>query len=130
MKTTIVMQAGLAALALLASGCERKAPASAGINQTNFPGQVTAGGGTSGEVMARTNRPTTDATYAGGTPHIAGGAGGTTGGAAMGGTVQETGQGPSTGTTQPASAGQAGTQLPPGDKGQPATAPAKGEGKP
>ena len=69
------------------------------MRQTAFPGMVTAGGGTSGAVMARTARPETDATYAGGTPGIAGGGGGTTGGAATAGTVVEAGQGPSSGTT-------------------------------
>ena len=121
--TTILIQTGLATLVLLAAGCERNRAASVcGIEQTKFPGQVTAGGGTSGEILTRNAKPTTDATYAGGTPGIAGGAGGTTGGAALGGTVQESGQGPSQGTSQPAAAGQGGT-LPPGDKGQ-AAAPA------
>ena len=123
--TTILISGALAALALLASGCDRgRTPASDGVLQTKFPGQVTAGGGSSGEVLARTSRPTTDATYAGGTPGIAGGSGGTTGGAAMGGTVQESGQGPSQGTTQPAGAGQAGTTLPSGDNKTPPAAPA------
>ncbi|WP_020655744.1 hypothetical protein [Massilia niastensis] len=122
--TTILMSSCLAALALLASGCDRgRTPAADGVLQTKFPGQVTSGGGSSGEVLARSARPTTDATYAGGTPGIAGGSGGTTGGAAMGGTVQESGQGPSSGTTQPASAGQAGTTLPSGDNKTPAAGP-------
>ena len=76
------------------------------MRQTAFPGMVTAGGGSSGAVMARTARPETDATYAGGTPGIAGGSGGTTGGAATAGTVVEAGQGPSSGTT-PADRGSA-----------------------
>jgi hypothetical protein len=61
--------------------------------QTRFPGQVTAGGGTSGDVMARSGKAV-DGNYAGGTPGIAGGAGGNTGGAATGGTVRESGRGP------------------------------------
>jgi len=107
--------------ALALAGCDggHKA-ASEGVIQTKFPGQVTAGGGTSGAVIARTSRPVTDGTYAGGTPGIAGGSGGNTSGAATAGTVQESGQGPSQGTTQPDSAGRPGTQLPPGDMGKPA----------
>ena len=108
----------------LLTACQRAdAPAAQGVIQTKYPGQMTAGGGSSGEVMARTARPTTDATYAGGTPGIAGGAGGNTGGAETGGTVQESGQGPSRGVTQPASAGRPGATLQPGDTGG-ATAPA------
>jgi hypothetical protein len=119
-----LMHAGSAALLLSAAGCERRHEESAGgVIQTRFPGQVTAGGGTSGQVLARNAPPTTDATYAGGTPGIAGGSGGTTGGAATGGTVQETGHGPSQGTTQPSSVGRPGTTLQPGDMGKPAPPP-------
>lgn len=109
--------------ALLAACQRAEAPAAHGVIQTGYPGQVTAGGGSSGEVMARTSRPATDATYAGGTPGIAGGAGGNTGGAETGGTVQESGQGPSRGVSQPSSVGRPGTTLQPGDTGG-ATAPA------
>ncbi|MCS0806692.1 hypothetical protein NX774_01975 [Massilia agilis] len=117
-----VCHAAAFALLLATAGCNRdRADAAAGVRQTRFPGEVTAGGGTSGQVLARTAKPTTDATYAGGTPGIAGGAGGTSGGAATSGTVQESGQGPSQGTSQPASAGRPGTNLPPGDMGKPAT---------
>lgn len=124
MKTTsILISCSLAALVLL-GGCERNRVANvAGIEQTKFPGQVTAGGGTSGEILEKNKRPTTDASYAGGTPGIAGGSGGTTGGAAMGGTVQETGQGPDKGVTTPTAGGQ-GTQLPSGDNPTPPPAPA------
>ncbi|WEF35325.1 hypothetical protein [Pseudoduganella chitinolytica] len=107
-------------LAMLLTGCEGDRAPGNGIVQTKFPGQVSAGGATSGEIIARTSRPVTDGTYAGGTPGIAGGSGGTTSGAATAGTVQESGQGPSRGTSQPDSAGQAGTTLPPGDMGKPA----------
>jgi hypothetical protein len=122
MKAAII----LSCMALLLSGCEREHAAANGIVQTRFPGQVSAGGGTSGEVIARASRPVTDATYAGGTPGIAGGSGGNTSGAATAGTVQESGQGPSRGTSQPDSAGRPGTTLPPGDMGKPA-APASTE---
>ncbi|MDB5935978.1 MAG: hypothetical protein JWQ01_3322 [Massilia sp.] len=93
----------MAAAAVLASGCSRhEKAADAGIRKTAFPGMVTAGGGTSGEVIARSAKPVTDGSYAGGTPGIAGGAGGTTGGTATGGSVQESGHGPSGNTAPPA----------------------------
>jgi hypothetical protein len=119
----VLIQAGTCAALLLGlAACYRDhASAAAGVNQTKFPGQITSGGGTSGEVLARNAKPVTDGTYAGGTPGIAGGAGGNTSGAGTGGTVQESGQGPSQGTSQPASAGRPGTTLPPGDMGKPAT---------
>jgi hypothetical protein len=114
------MHAGAAVLLLAIAGCNRNDAGAGNMNKTKFPGMVTADGGTSGEVLTRNAKPVTDAVYAGGTPGIAGGSGGNTGGAKTGGTVQESGQGPSAGTTQPASAGQAGTTLPPGDMGKPA----------
>jgi hypothetical protein len=95
--TTLLMQGALVALALV--GCKPH-----GDNaqlETKFPGMVTAGGGTSGQVMAAHGGPKTDATYAGGTPGIAGGAGGNTSGAGTGGTTTETGKGPSAGVTDP-----------------------------
>lgn len=102
MKRTTMLIPGLLAAMLLAAGCSRNtAPASNGVIQTKFPGEVTSGGGTSGEVIARTAKPVTDATYAGGTPGIAGGAGGNTSGAETGGTTRETGQGPTSGVTDP-----------------------------
>lgn len=106
-------------LALLA-GCERgRNPSVGGIEQTKYPGQVSSGGRTSGAIIASTAKPVTDATYAGGTPGIAGGSGGNTSGAATAGTVQESGQGPSAGVTPPSGA-QPGTQTQPGDHGKPA----------
>jgi hypothetical protein len=100
----LLLALGLAAM--LAAGCSRadKAGTRADANQrqTKFPGMVTAGGGTSGEVIARAQKPVTDGSYAGGTPGIAGGAGGTTGGAATAGAVQESGHGPSGNTAPPA----------------------------
>lgn len=59
------------------------------VNQTKFPGQVTAGGNTSGEVMAR-NTPATTSHPAAGTPGIPQGSGGTTGGTATAGTTPAT----------------------------------------
>jgi hypothetical protein len=106
------MKASLLTISLLAAcaalgGCDRgHANPASGVIQTKYPGQVTSGGGTSGQVMARSAKPETNAAYAGGTPHIAGGAGGNTGGAALGGTVAETGQGPTQGVTPPGAARQ------------------------
>lgn len=126
MKASTLAFSLLAAAAALA-GCDRgHTNPKEGVIQTRFPGQVTAGGGTSGQVLARSAKPETNAAYAGGTPGIAGGAGGNTAGAAMGGTVSETGQGPSKGVTAPASGGQPGNK-PQGDYGGPAAnAPAAG----
>jgi len=123
--TTILIHGALATLAVLASGCDRGRTASAdGVLQTKYPGQVSSGGATSGAIIAQTAKPVTDATYAGGTPGIAGGSGGTTSGAETGGTTRETGQGPSSGVTPPSGV-QPGTQTQPGDHGRPA-APAPG----
>ena len=123
--STILIPGAMLALAVLAGGCDRgRNPSVGGIEQTKYPGQVSAGGRTSGAIIASTPKPVTDATYAGGTPGIAGGSGGTSAGAATGGAVRETGQGPSSGVTPPSGA-QPGTQTPAGDKGKPA-APAPG----
>ena len=92
----------LGAAAVLASACTRRDDAAdSGMRKTNFPGMVTAGGGTSGEVMARNKKPQTEGSTTGGTPFHAGGAGGTTGGTATAGAVQETGHGPSGSSTPP-----------------------------
>lgn len=123
--TTILIHGAVAALALSAGGCDRNRTESVGgIAQTKYPGQVTAGGATSGTIIAQTAKPVVNATYAGGTPGIAGGSGGNTSGANIGGATSETGQGPSAGVTPPSGA-QAGTRTPPGEYGAPA-APAPG----
>ncbi len=123
--STFLAHGALALFAVLASSCDRgRNPSVAGIEQTGYPGQVSAGGRTAGAIIASTSKPVTDATYAGGTPGHAGGAGGTSSGAATAGTVSETGQGPSAGVTAPSGA-QPGTQAQPGDNGKPA-APAPG----
>ncbi|UVW27394.1 hypothetical protein [Massilia sp. H6] len=116
MKPSNILTCGaLAALAMLASGCDRGGNASVnGIEQTRYPGQVTAGGLSSGTIIAAAPRPVTDAVYAGGTPGHAGGAGGTSSGAETAGTVRETGVGPSRGVTPPTGA-QEGTKTPPGE---------------
>lgn len=106
------------ALVLALAGC--KDHGDTAQLQTHFPGMVTAGGHTSGQVMAAHGGPKTNAAYAGGTPGIAGGAGGNSSGAGTGGTVTETGQGPSQGVTPPSGAGAQGTtQTQPGDNGRP-----------
>ena len=121
----------MALLAVVLAGCDRgQAPAANGVIQTKYPGQVSAGGMTSGQVMAQTARPETDATYAGGTPGIAGGSGGNTSGAEIGGETRETGQGPSSGVTQPSSAGRPGSNLPSGDNQPAAPAPGSVEAPP
>ena len=94
---TIVIGCALA-VACMASACNRDRADDS--RQTKFPGMVTAGGATSGEVMAAAKKAT-DASYAGGTPGTAGGMEGNTGGAKMGGTVAESGHAP-TGTAPPA----------------------------
>jgi hypothetical protein len=112
-----LMHAGALALVLSAAGCKKHGDEA--MQETKFPGMVSAGGGTSGQVMARNNVPKVDATYAGGTPGIAGGAGGNTSGAGTGGSTTETGQGPSSGVTKPAdgSAQMGATQKNSGDSG-------------
>ena len=74
--------------ALLLAACgesNRPVTGDGAVVQTRFPGQVTAGGGTSGEVLAR-SAATQETPAPSGTPGIPQGSGGTTGGAAMGGT--------------------------------------------
>ncbi len=112
-----LMHAAAAALLLSTAGCKQHGDQA--MRETRFPGMVSAGGGTSGQVMARSGKPKTDATYAGGTPGIAGGAGGNTSGAGTGGSSSETGQGPSSGVTKPAngSAQMGATQTNSGDSG-------------
>ena len=115
---------GMALAATLLAACDRgQAPAANGVIQTKYPGQVSAGGMTSGQIMARTARPETDATYAGGTPGTAGGSGGNTSGAETGGATRETGQGPSSGVTQPSSSGREGGTVPSGENRPAAPAP-------
>lgn len=117
MKTTMKVLAVLVVLA--AAGCKQHGDNAQ--RKTKFPGMVTADGRTSGQVMAAHAGPKTNSGYAGGTPGIAGGSGGNTAGAEMGGSVRETGQGPSRGATPPSGAGTQGTtQTQPGDHGKPA----------
>lgn len=84
--------AALAALVALwgAAGCGPREPGREnGVQQTQFPGQVSAGGGTSGEVIARVGgKP---AAGPAGTPGIPQGAEGNTGGTAPGGTMPKEG---------------------------------------
>jgi hypothetical protein len=116
----------LAALSLvMLGGCDRGDNAAVdGIEQTRYPGQVSAGGRSSGAIIAATPKPVTDAVYAGGTPGHAGGAGGTSSGAETAGTVRETGQGPSTGVTPPTGVQEGGP--PPASETTPPPAPPPG----
>lgn len=82
----LATSAVFALVALLTACSDRGADASSGVQQTQFPGQVTAGGGTSGQVMASAPAGQADATASaaskqGGTPGIPAGSGGNTGGA-------------------------------------------------
>ena len=97
MKNVVLIAA--AAAKVMAGGCSRENQY--GQRQTRMPGMVTAGGGTSGEVIA-SHKKATDGSYAGGTPYHAGGAGGNTGGTATAGAVAESGHGPSGNTAPPA----------------------------
>lgn len=79
-----LIEVGVATLVLAVAGCAERDKSEgdvAGVRQTRAPGQVTSGGGTSGEVLAR-SQSVREGSYAGGTPYIAGGSGGTAGGAA------------------------------------------------
>ena len=73
-------------IGLVACDSDERAANDTGAEQSRFPGQVSAGGGTSGEVMER-NKGVTDTPDPSGTPGIPQGSGGTTSGAAMGGTT-------------------------------------------
>jgi hypothetical protein len=75
------------ALALFASGCsDHRNIASNGVRQTHFPGQLAAGGKSSGELMQQKGEGI-KSSMPSGTPGIPQGAGGTTSGPAMGGTT-------------------------------------------
>lgn len=106
-KRHIVIYAIAAGMLIAIPGCGKNGDAASEVRQTKFPGQVTAGGGSSGEVLGRVG-PTKEGAYAGGTPGIAGGSGGNTGGAATGGSVQESGRGPSAGVAIPPASPQTG----------------------
>jgi hypothetical protein len=84
--STRVSIAALFALALAGCGEHGGGNTASGARQTHFPGMVTAGGSTSGEVMKQSGEKVSAAMPAG-TPGIPGGAGGTTSGPAMGGTT-------------------------------------------
>jgi hypothetical protein len=89
------------------SADKREIANASGPKQTRFPGQVTAGGGTSGEVIARAGGAKSGA-YMGGTPGIPMGSGGNTGGPATGGTVQQPPSPPSGAIPPPGEAGKGG----------------------
>jgi hypothetical protein len=79
----------LLAAALLA-GCGDRESANDGVARTGFPGMVTAGGHTSGEVMAAKGSAAPVNPGPAGTPGIPGGAEGNPGGAALGSTAPKT----------------------------------------
>lgn len=114
--------------ALLAAGCDRGPKTEDGVVQTKFPGQVSAGGGTSGEVMAQAGGKQTAPPA--GTPGIPQGAGGNVGGAALGGTMPKEGasaaglpqgEGPQKAASAAADPGPTGV-VPPGVSASAATA--------
>ncbi len=109
------------AAATLLGGCGRDDRQ--GAASTGFPGQVTADGGTSGEVMSRAGAQVDTAT--GGTPGIPQGSGGTTSGAAMGGTSG----GSSLGGTGDKTAAQAPAATPTGTPSDPSPAPTPDQAK-
>ena len=103
-RSLLLLPALMAALALAA--CDGgQAGNDVQVRQTKFPGQVSAGGGTSGEVLARSSQVQNNPMPAG-TPGIPQGSGGNPGGAALGGTVQGSselgGSGDKTAAQQPA----------------------------
>ena len=116
------------AACLLAAGCGPRGPGKEdGVLQTKFPGQVSAGGGTSGEVIAQAGGSKQTAPPAG-TPGIPQGAEGNVGGTRMGGTSGERaagglpqGEGPQKAASAAADPGPTGV-VPPGVSASAATA--------
>lgn len=97
--------APLLLLALLA-GCHHRdgteAPVKDGVGQTLFPGMVTAGGHTSGEVFARTSKAGAVEPGPAGTPGIPKGAEGNVGGTNLGATAAAPASGAGAGAAVPA----------------------------
>jgi hypothetical protein len=89
----------LAACLVLLAGCGDRGAVRDGVAQTRLPGHVTAGGGTSGQVIARTGAAA--GTQPAGTPGIPQGAGGNPGGTALGGTTVAQAQAGPGGATHP-----------------------------
>lgn len=79
------------AVLLAAGGCSERSDLEAArkeVTQTKFPGMVTSGGDTSGQVLARAkSSEVSSSANASGTPGIPEGSGGNTSGAALGGTT-------------------------------------------
>jgi hypothetical protein len=104
MRTTVALV--LAAIA--AASCSHRdetGKVASEVRQTHFPGEITAGGGTSGEVLAR-NQQATQGAAKGGTPGTGGGMEGNTGGTAPGGKAAQS----DTGQTAQSAAGQRGAE--------------------
>jgi hypothetical protein len=91
-------------LAAALTGCGDRDDASHGVRQTKLPGDITAGGRTSGQVMAANGTPATAQPGPAGTPGIPKGAEGNTGGTAMGGTTPSAPAAGAAAPTGPASA--------------------------
>lgn len=92
------------AVLLAAGGCSERNDLEAAreeVTQTKFPGMVTSGGDTSGQVLARAKSSEVSSSgEAAGTPGIPEGSGGNTSGAALGGTT------PGASATKPDTTGQ------------------------
>jgi hypothetical protein len=87
-KNAVALLAVSSALLGTITGCGNRSdtPPDTGVRQTHFPGQVTADGATSGEVMERSKKVASSGAPSG-TPGIPEGSEGNTGGAALGGTT-------------------------------------------
>jgi len=101
--------------------------AAAGPAQTHFPGQVSAAGGTSGDVMARSGELRNVADE-GGTPGIPKGAEGNTGGTQVGASVKQSEIGATGTSSQPSQASKT-AQATQASKGASAAAPASSAAK-
>lgn len=111
MKPGVALAASLrtiaaASIGLALAGCGDRGAGTAGeaVRQTQLPGHVTAGGRTSGEVMAASAAPEAGARMPAGTPGIPLGAGGNVGGTAPGGVVGDAAQAAAAARSAPASA--------------------------
>jgi hypothetical protein len=89
--------------ALLLSCGRLQAAGDEAMRETKFPGMVTAGGGTSGQVMARSAKPKPTPPTPAARRALPAARAATPAGAGTGGTVTETGQGPSSGVSAPSS---------------------------
>jgi hypothetical protein len=110
-------------LGLAATGCGESGQEAKGVTQTGFPGQVSAGGATSGTVMAQSTAGKTGSSMPAGTPGIPKGAEGNVGGTESGSSAHAQ-QANQTGGAQPAASATPGA--PPVREGRGSTAPDAG----